>query len=133
MEYELMNQSVLDEVDKRITENIGADDWARSANYSIYHFRRIFLVLTGTPLKSYVIRRKLEYALYDLSQGKRIIDVALDYGFKTHAGFTKAFKKTFRLSPLVVSFAYFRVSAAKGDNQQCKNKTWRIYHDPLYH
>jgi AraC family transcriptional regulator len=48
---------------------------------------------------NYVIRRKLEYALYDLSQGKRIIDVAMDYGFETHAGFTKAFKKCFGYPP----------------------------------
>jgi len=43
----------------------------------------------------------LEYALYDLSQGKRIIDVAMDYGFETHAGFTKAFKKHFGYPPSV--------------------------------
>ena len=39
MEYESMIQSVLDEIDKRITENIGTDDLARATNYSKYHFR----------------------------------------------------------------------------------------------
>ncbi|MHC1694104.1 MAG: helix-turn-helix domain-containing protein [Eubacteriales bacterium] len=99
MEYELIIQSVLDEIDKRITENIQADELARVANYSTYHFRRIFIELTGTPFMSYVTRRKLEYALYDISQGERIIDVAMDYGFETHAGFNKAFKKHFGSSP----------------------------------
>jgi len=99
MEYEPMIQSVLDEIDKRITENIGADELARMANYSTYHFRRVFIELIGTPFRNYVTRRKLEYALFDLSQGKRIIDVAMDYGFETHTGFTKAFKKLYGYPP----------------------------------
>ena len=99
MEYEPMIQSVLDEIDKRITEDIRADELARMANYSTHHFRRVFNELTGTPFMSYITRRKLEYALYDLSQGNKIINVAMDYGFETHAGFTKAFKKYFGYPP----------------------------------
>lgn len=99
MEYEAMIQSVLDEIDRRITENIRVEDLARMANYSTYHFCRVFMALTGTPVMNYVTRRKLEYAQYDLSQGKRIIDVAMDYGFDTHTGFAKAFKKRFGFPP----------------------------------
>ena len=99
MEYESIIQSVLDEIDKSITEDIQADEFARMANYSTYHFRRVFRTLTGMPLMTYITRRKLEYALYDLSLGKKIIDVAMDYGFETHAGFTKAFKKHFGYPP----------------------------------
>ncbi|MCL2498793.1 MAG: AraC family transcriptional regulator [Defluviitaleaceae bacterium] len=95
MEYGPIIQSVLDEIDKRITENIQADEFARMANYSLYHFRRVFIELIGTPFNHYVTRRKLEYALYDLSRGEKIINAAMDYGFETHAGFTKAFKKHF--------------------------------------
>ncbi len=99
MEYEVMVQSILDNIDKRITENIRVDELARAANYSVYHFCRLFMALTGTSVMNYVTRRKLEYALYDLSQGKRIIDVAMEYGFETHAGFTKACKKFFGYPP----------------------------------
>lgn len=99
MNYEMVVQSILDRIDTNITENIRADDLARAVNYSLYHFCRVFLALTGTPVKSYIIRRKLEYALFDLSQGRRILDVAMDYGFETHAGFTKAFKKCYGYPP----------------------------------
>ena len=99
MEHEAMIQAVLDEIDARIAENIRADELARAANYSVYHFCRLFMALTGTPVMGYVTRRKLEYALYDLRQGRRILDVAMDYGFETHAGFTKAFKKHFGYPP----------------------------------
>ena len=99
MEYEPMIQSVLDEIDRRITDNIQDDELARTAKYSVYHFRRVFLEMTGMPVMNYVAQRKLEYALYDLSQGRRIIDVAMDYGFETHAGFSKAFKKYYGYPP----------------------------------
>ena len=48
---------------------------------------------------AYITRRKLQYALYDLSSGEKVIDVALKYGFETHAGFTRAFKKCFGYTP----------------------------------
>jgi AraC family transcriptional regulator len=99
MGYEQMIPSVLDEIDKRIKENISADELAREANYSVHHFRRVFTELIGIPFVNYVTRRKLEYALYELSQGRRIIDAAMDFGFETHAGFTKAFKKHFGCPP----------------------------------
>lgn len=99
MDYEAVVQSALDMIDRRITENIRTDELARMANYSVSHFCRIFMALTGVSVTSYVTRRKLEYALNDLSQGRRIIDVALDYGFETHAGFTRAFKKCFGCPP----------------------------------
>ena len=99
VEYEAMIQFALDDIDRRIMENIRVDELARAANYSIYHFCRIFMAMTGTPVMTYVTRRKLEYALYDLSRGGRIIDVAMDYGFETHAGFSKAFKRCFGYPP----------------------------------
>ena len=99
MDQEAMVQSALDGIDRRIKEPIRAEDLARAANYSTYHFCRLFAAVTGTPVMGYVTRRKLEHALYDLSRGKRILDVAMDYGFETHAGFTKAFKKCFGYPP----------------------------------
>ena len=107
MEYEAMLQSVLDCIDKRITENIRVDELARAANYSTYHFCRLFMVLTGTPVMNYVTRRKLEYALHDLSRGRKIIDVAMDYGFETHSGFSKTFKKCFGFPP---SMCHLRIT-----------------------
>ncbi|GGG08795.1 AraC family transcriptional regulator [Paenibacillus albidus] len=47
----------------------------------------------------YVRSRKLSLAAVELFSGKRIIDIALDYGFETQSGFTKAFRKAFGYSP----------------------------------
>ena len=99
MGYEAMVQMSLDTIDRRITETIRTDELARGANYSLYHFSRVFMQITGFSVQSYITRRKLEYAIYDLSRGRRVIDVAMDYGFGTHAGFTKAFKRCFGYPP----------------------------------
>lgn len=47
----------------------------------------------------YVRRRKLSLAAIELFNGRKIIDIALDYGFETQSGFTKAFRKEFGYSP----------------------------------
>jgi len=92
-------QHVLDIIDNRITERITLQELAEESGYSTSHLNRLFSGVTGITLMAYAIRRKLQYALYDLSCGEKIIDIALKYGFETHAGFTKAFKKCFGYSP----------------------------------
>ena len=99
MTHEAMVQAVLDAIDAGITEDIQTEAMARAVNYSTHHLRRVFHALTGTPVMHYVTLRKLEYALYDLSRGGRIVDAAMAYGFETHAGFTKAFKRHFGYPP----------------------------------
>jgi AraC family transcriptional regulator len=94
-------QHTLDIIDNRITEVITPEELAKEIGYSTFHFNRLFSRETGITLMAYVTRRKLQYALYDISCGNKILDVALKYGFETHAGFTKAFKKCFGCPPSV--------------------------------
>ena len=92
-------QNILDIIDNRITEKIVPQELSKESGYSTFHLNRLFSRVTGITLMAYVTRRKLQYALYDLSCGEKIIDVAMKYGFETHAGFTKAFKKCFGYPP----------------------------------
>ncbi|MFA5310006.1 MAG: effector binding domain-containing protein [Dehalococcoidales bacterium] len=94
-----MIQTVLDIIDNRITERLTPPGLAGEIGYSAFHFNRKFSRAAGITLMAYITRRKLQYALYDLSCGEKIIDVAVKYGFETHAGFTKAFKKCFGYPP----------------------------------
>lgn len=92
-------QQVIDYIEEHIQEELTPDLLAEIARYSPYHFNRIFEKHTGYTLMDYVVKRKLQYALYDLARGKKVIEIALTYGFETHAGFTKAFKKCFGSPP----------------------------------
>jgi AraC family transcriptional regulator len=99
MEENNLIQNVLDAIDNRITESITPRELARDFGYSTFHFSRLFSRVAKIPPMAYITRRKLQYALFDISCGEKIIDVALKYGFETHAGFTRAFKKCFGYPP----------------------------------
>lgn len=92
-------QQVIDYIDDHIKEKLYPEYLAKMVGYSPYHFYRIFHKHLGYTLMDYVLKRKLQYALHDLVMGKKIIDIAVEYGFETHAGFTKAFKKSFGSPP----------------------------------
>ncbi|MBY0123056.1 AraC family transcriptional regulator [Bacillus sp. S/N-304-OC-R1] len=95
----LLLQKVIDFIDDHLKEEIDPEELAKMAGYSPFHFYRIFHKQIGYTVMDYVLKRKLQHALYELVSGKKIIEIALEYGFDTHAGFTKAFKRCFGSPP----------------------------------
>jgi len=106
-------QNTIDYIDDNISEKITVDKLAEIAGFSTYHYYRVFHSFVGIPVMEYVLRRKLQFALYELSNKKKIFDIALDFGFETHAGFTKAFKKCFGYTP-----SFYRIHATIGPPQR---------------
>ncbi|WHY01260.1 helix-turn-helix transcriptional regulator [Neobacillus sp. DY30] len=100
----LLIQQVIDYIEEYIKEEIDPEYLAKMAGYSPYHFYRVFQKHTGYTLMDYVVKRKLQYALYELVNGKKIIEIAMDYGFETHAGFTKAFKNALGVLLVYIRF-----------------------------
>ena len=108
MQYGQTLQAVLAYIDANITEELSMALIAEKAGYSAYHFGRVFTESIGVSPMSYVTWRKLQFALHDLSRGRKVIDVASEYGFETHAGFTKAFVRQYGFPP---SLCYTRINA----------------------
>ena len=92
-------EKALDYIDENIEEDITVRMLASMAGYSPFHFGRLFANCIGMTVMAFVTWRKMQFALYDLSQGSKVIDIALKYGFETHAGFTRAFKRCFGYPP----------------------------------
>ncbi|MFD3449930.1 helix-turn-helix domain-containing protein [Microbacteriaceae bacterium 4G12] len=92
-------QQVIDYIEQHIKDEIDPEKLAKLVGYSPYHFSRIFYKHTGYTIMDYVLKRKLQFSLHELVNGKKILQIALDYGFETHSGFTKAFKKCFGSPP----------------------------------
>lgn len=70
------------------------------ANCSLFHFLRMFEVVSGLSPGEYSRRRRLSRAAIDLAAGDdKVIDVALRYGYETPEAFAKAFKRLFGLTP----------------------------------
>ena len=115
MSYAPLLQNVLVYIDGHLDENLNVESLAKLAGFSQYHFSRVFPFYTGFAVMEYVRIRRLTHAAAALSkgwsrrknrsaarpgnQGDRLIDIALAYGFETHSGFSKAFKRYFGTSP----------------------------------
>ena len=89
----------IDYIEKNIKNELSPELIANECGYSTFHFSRVFNINKGITLMEYVKKRRLSLAAEDLFNDKKIIDIALEYGFQTHNGFSKAFKKEFGFSP----------------------------------
>lgn len=95
---EIIQQS-LDFIEYNIKTEITIDELCAVAGYSFTHYSKLFKNVVGMTPSRYMLRRKLLYTVYEMSIGKTKLDIALDYGFETYAGFYKAFKREFSCSP----------------------------------
>ncbi|MDR1821582.1 MAG: AraC family transcriptional regulator [Oscillospiraceae bacterium] len=87
-------------ISEHIREPITAADIARAAGYSQYHAARVFREAAGITPFEYIRRERLLAAAHTLRGGKlRVLDVALDYVFDSHEGFTRAFTRAFGIAP----------------------------------
>ncbi len=73
----------------------------RGTGYSMWHAARMFQEITGETPLAYLRRRRLsEAALRLVGGGHRVADVAFDFTFDSHEGFTRAFAREFGLTPV---------------------------------
>ncbi len=99
MDHTACIQRTLDYIEDHLKERLSAEELARQAGFSQYHFYKVFHSRTGLPIMDYIRRRRLAHAAADMAGRRNLLEIALDYGFETHAGFTKAFRKTYGLTP----------------------------------
>lgn len=98
-EVKAIIQASLDEIEARLCSRLTAQELADSAGFSLYHYYHVFEAVTGMSVGRYITYRRLLHALWHMSRGQDATTAALTYGFDTHAGFYKAFRKEFGCSP----------------------------------
>lgn len=99
MNYSKSISHCIDFIEKNIKSDLTPEIIAKECGYSTFHFSRVFNINQGIPVMDYVKRRRLSLAAIDLFNGNKILDIALEYGFDSHNGFSKAFKKEYGFSP----------------------------------
>lgn len=99
MNYSKAIEQAVEYIEDNIKTNLTPELIASRCGYSVFHFCRVFAIEKDITLMEYVKKRKLALAAIDMFNGKRIIDIAMEYGFDTHNGFSKAFKKEYGFSP----------------------------------
>ncbi|WP_181350834.1 AraC family transcriptional regulator [Thalassobacillus sp. CUG 92003] len=93
-------QKAIDYMEEHLLEDLSIDDIAREAHTSVFHFQRVFFILTDMTVGEYVRRRRLTQAACDLQRSHhKIIDIAYTYGYDTPEAFSKAFRKQHGVSP----------------------------------
>lgn len=79
---------------------ISVEDVAANAGFSIDYFNRIFLTHTGFTVTAYMNYVRLKNATKLLrTTDKSVLEIALEIGYDSHEGFTKAFKKKYGVTP----------------------------------
>lgn len=87
-------------IEEHVTEDITLYMLAKAAGYSPWHAARIFKELMGKTPFEYIRALRLSRAALKLrDEDVRVIDVALDFVFDSHEGFTRAFSKEFGMTP----------------------------------
>ena len=99
MDYIDILQEMLRYIDTHIKEKLSVEKLAARAGFSPYHFCRVFQWGVGYSIMEYVRNRRLAFAASELNSKRLIIDIAIEYGFETHSGFSKAFRRYFGCSP----------------------------------
>ena len=97
--YKESIQNTIDYVESNLRAEMTATELAELAGYSVFHFYRIFQSEVGMPVMQYILKRKLLNAIYEIGTGRKKIDVALEYGFETYAGFYKSFVRELGYTP----------------------------------
>jgi AraC family transcriptional regulator len=87
-------------IQRHLDKELELEDLASAANFSRFHFHRVFHGLVGESVKEYIRRLRLERAAQKLKrQGSPVTDIAFEAGFETHESFTRAFGAMLGVSP----------------------------------
>lgn len=103
MDWTARVNRVMDYVENHLHEDISEDEVSKimACPYSV--FANSFSQIAGISFSEYVRRRRLTMAAYDLQNtDKRILDVAIDYGYQSDDAFRVAFKNLHGVLPAEV-------------------------------
>jgi len=116
-EYTSRINRVIDYIDKHLDEELSLDILADVADFSRFHFHRIFGAMVGETLNHFIQRLRLERAAAQLIAFKKksITDIVFDCGFSSSAAFSRAFKEYFKQSP-----SQWRKEKSNKDSKICK-------------
>ena len=103
-EWEKQIQAMVDEIDECL-KNHGDEELtlrvlSRKLGYSEFHTTRKFREITGMSFRDYLRGRKLAFALKEVRDSeKSLLEIGMDYGFSSNEAFTRAFRKSYGVTP----------------------------------
>lgn len=93
-------QRAIDYIEANLTQEIDYEEAAKQAYSSFFHFQRVFSILCGYTVGDYVRMRRLSLAAEELGHtDRKIIDIALKYGYDSPESFSRAFVRFHAVTP----------------------------------
>lgn len=104
MEWAESISKAIEYIENNITESISVDDIAKHVNISPFYFQKGFSLLCGYTITEYMRNRRLALAAGELATDdtKKVIDIAMKYGYDSPDSFTKAFSRFHGVTPSMV-------------------------------
>ena len=141
-EYISRINRVIDYIQKNLSEHLELDTLADVANFSRYHFHRIFRTLMTETLNQYIQRLRIEKAAFQLYHNKKktITEIALDCGFSGSSSFARVFKKAYKMSASEWrsgKFGKSKIGQTKSNNRKQVSNNYKalgvseMYIDPV--
>ena len=102
-EYERRIHRVTAHIDQHLDQALDLEALAAVANFSAFHFHRLFRAWTGETLGDYLRRRRVEIGALRLvtQPSSTVLEVALAVGFGSGEAFARAFRQRFGATPSV--------------------------------
>lgn len=99
-EYIARINRVIDYIERNPDRRLTLEELASVANFSRFHFHRIFRAMVGETLNRFIQRIRLEKAASHLIEKPHlpITEIALNCGFSGSSAFARAFRETFGMS-----------------------------------
>ena len=118
-------------IEAHLREDLSISTVAQQAALSPYYFQKGFAMLCGMTVGEYIRQRRLSAAgLEVLMTDRKIIDIALEFGYDASDSFTKAFARFHGVTPAALrksggavrSFAPLRIKVTLegGQNMDCR-------------
>ena len=91
---------VLAFIHNNLDSSLSLNDIAKQSCWSRWQLQRVFQSQTGMSVANYTRELKLSVgAEWLLDTNKRVIDIAIEFGFSSEISFSRAFKQKFGISP----------------------------------
>jgi AraC family transcriptional regulator len=99
--YTIRINKAIDYIEENLFNSITLEDVANVANFSKFHFHRIFKIIARDTLSNYVKRLKMENAakLLTTEKNKTIKDISEKLGYHSNANFSRDFNEFYGFSP----------------------------------
>ncbi|MES5955192.1 AraC family transcriptional regulator [Bacillus fungorum] len=82
-----------------LKEEFSLNELSRYMRYSPYYCSFKFRQVTGVSIRRCILLRRLFLSTDDLTNDRKIIDIALDYDYSSQEAYSRAFKNVFGMNP----------------------------------